>query len=325
MLTVQDVHEAAERLGGVAHRTPVVRSTSLDEAVGHEVFLKAESWQRTGSFKFRGAFNLMSQLTPEQRAAGVCTVSAGNHAQAVALSAQLLGLRASILMPSDAPAAKLAATVGYGAQVHTYDRYSRPQAEAGAAFAAETGMTFVSAYDDARIAAGAATAALELCEDVGQLDVLVAPIGGGGGMAGWGTVVRALLPRATVLGVESALSGVTLASLRAGTRQSVDLRPHLADGQMLSTPGALTFPVMQRVVDDVLLVEDEQILEAMRFLFDRLKLVAEPSGAIATAAVLAGLVPGRGLRVGVVLSGGNCGWQRFAELLAVRPEARADH
>jgi len=318
MLTLEDVHDAAVRLAGVVHRTPVVRSTALDAATGHEVFIKAESWQRTGSFKFRGAFNLMSQLTAEQRASGVCTVSAGNHAQAVALAAKLLGIRAMILMPADAPPTKRAATESYGAQVETYDRYALPQVEAGVAFAERTGMTFVSAYDDSRIAAGAATAALELWEEAGPLDVLVAPIGGGGGMAGWGTVARALAPGSTVLGVESVMSGVTRDSLRAGVRQTVTLQPHLADGQMLSTPGDLTFAVMRNVVDDVLLVSDEQIVEALRFLFDRLKVVAEPSGAIATAAVLAGLVPGRARRVGVLLSGGNCGWARFAELMSRR-------
>ncbi|MDP9101121.1 MAG: threonine/serine dehydratase [Actinomycetota bacterium] len=311
-----DLEAARDRLAGVARRTPVVTSRTLDALTGLTVLLKCENLQRTGSFKFRGAYNLISQLTPQDRSAGVCTISSGNHAQAVALSATLLGLRAQILMPADAPEAKVAATRSYGAEVVTYDRYSLPQVEAGRRFAETTGATFVSAYDDPRIWAGAATAAVELWEDAGPLDVLVAPIGGGGGICGYGAAVKARSPSVRVVGVESAASAVTRTSLAAGERVQVQITPHLADGQMLTTPGALTFPRMQSLVDDVVLVGDDEIVAAMVFLFDRLKLVAEPSGAIATAAVLAGGIGEPGQRVGVVISGGNVGARRFADLVA---------
>ena len=219
-------------------------------------------------------------------------------------------------MPEDAPAAKLAAVEGYGAEITTYDRYSKPQVEAGREFAAATGMTFVPAYDDPRIAAGAGTAALELLEDAGPLDVLVAPIGGGGGMSGYATVVKALHPDARVIGVEAAASAVTKRSLEAGERIRIPVPRHLADGQMLTQPGEWTFEVMRRLVDEIVLVSDDEILAAMAFLFDRLKLVTEPSGAIATAALLAGHVDPAGRRVGAIVSGGNVGLERFMSLMA---------
>ncbi len=228
----------------------------------------------------------------------MCAISSGNHAQAVALSARELGIRAAILMPEDAPAAKLAAVEGYGAEIATYDRYSKPQVQAGREFAERRQMTFVPAYDDPRIAAGAGTAALELLEDAGELDLLLAPVGGGGLMAGCATVIKALYPGARVIGVEA--SGVVKRSLEAGERIQIPVPRHIADGQMLTQPGEWTFEVMRELVDDVVLFTDDEILAAMAFLFDRLKLVTEPSGAIATAALLAGHVEPAGARVGVL-------------------------
>jgi threo-3-hydroxy-L-aspartate ammonia-lyase len=315
MLALEDVRAAARLLDGVAHRTPVMTSRTLDERAGGRVHLKCESFQRGGAFKFRGAFNFLSSLSPEERARGVCAISSGNHAQAVALSARELGVRAAILMPEDAPAAKLAAVEGYGAEITTYDRYSKPQVEAGREFAEERQMTFVPAYDDPRIAAGAGTATLELLEDAGALDLLLAPIGGGGLMSGAATVIKALYPGARVIGVEAEASAVTKRSLEAGERIQIPVPRHLADGQMLTQPGEWTFEVMRELVDEVVLVADDEILAAMAFLFDRLKLVTEPSGAIATAALLAGHVDPAGARVGVLVSGGNVGLERFLDLM----------
>lgn len=319
IVPLEEVRGAAARLEGLANRTPVMRARSLDRLLDCRVLFKCESFQRAGSFKFRGACNVISTLSAEERAAGVCGVSSGNHAQALALAASLFGIRAAILMPEDAPAAKLEATRGYGAEVVTYDRYSRPQATAGLEFAAERGMTFVSAYDDPRIAAGAGTAMLELCEEHGTPDVLFAPVGGGGGLAGYSSVLKTLNPDARVVAVESDASAVTKRSLDAGRRVTVTLAPHLADGQMLTTPGEFTFEVMRETVDDTALVSDAQILEAMAFLSDRMKLVTEPSGAIATAALLAQRRELAGRTVAVMVSGGNVGIARFCKLLARTP------
>src|SRR4051812_1633774 len=296
-------------------------SRTLDRAVGARVHLKCESFQRGGAFKFRGAYNFLSSLSDDERDSGVCAVSSGNHAQAVAIAAGELGISAAILMPEDAPAVKLEATAGYGAEVATYDRYVTPPVVAGARFAEERGATFVPAYDDPRIAAGAGTGALELIEDCGAPDVVVVPIGGGGVMSGWATVIKALNPTVRVVGVENAANASTKLSLEAGRRVTVELRPHLADGQMLTTPGEFTFEVMRRLVDEVVLVTDEEILAAMAFLFDRLKLVTEPSGATSTAALLAGHVKPSG-DVAAVISGGNVGLRRFAELVST-PSGRA--
>ena len=313
MLTIEDVRGAAGRLDGVARRTPVMTSRTLDDVVGAHVLVKCESFQRGGAFKFRGAYNYLCSLSPQERERGVCAVSSGNHAQAVAIAARELGIGAAILMPEDAPPVKLQATAGYGAEIVTYDRYRTPPVVAGRRFAEERGSTFVPAYDDPRIAAGAGTGALELVEEHGAPDVIVVPIGGGGVMSGWATVAKAANARTRVVGVENVANASTRLSLEAGHRVSVELRPHLADGQMLTTPGEFTFEVMRRLVDEVVLVTDGEILAAMAFLFDRLKLVTEPSGATATAALLAGHVKPRGT-VAALISGGNVGLRRFAEL-----------
>lgn len=312
------VQAAAERLRGVAHRTPVMTSRTLDGLTHAPVFLKCESFQRGGSFKFRGAHNFIASLSADELARGVCTVSSGNHAQAVAIAAAELGVPATILMPADAPQAKLDATRAYGAEVVTYDRYSRPQVDAGAAFALERGQTFVTSHDDPRIAAGAGTAALELLDDVGDIDVLLAPVGGGGGLSGYATVVSSRCPGARIVAVEPATSALTRRSLAARRRVEVPFGSHLADGQMLTILGEFTFQVLSTLVDEVALVDDDDILTAMTFLFDRLKLVTEPSGAIATAALLAHPEKFEGRRVGVIISGGNVGVDRFVKLVGQR-------
>jgi threonine dehydratase len=314
-LRLDQVRDAAARLQGVAHRTPVLRSRTLDALVGSRAFLKCESFQRIGAFKFRGAYNAVSRLSPEQLAAGVVAFSSGNHAQAVALAARELGSSAVILMPADAPASKVEAVRGYGAEVVSYDRYADDRLALATALAAEQGRTLVPPYDHLDVMAGQGTVALELLEDGGDLDVLVVPVGGGGLIAGCATAATALRPGIRVLGVEPAASDDTRRSLRAGRRVSVEVPRTIADGQALSEPGELTFPVVQRLVDDIVTVTDEQILEAMRFAFDRLRIVLEPSGATPLAALLAG-VTGAGTRQGLILSGGNIGTDRFLDLLA---------
>ena len=315
MISLDDVHAAARRLDGVAHRTPVLHSRTLDERTGATVMLKAEGLQRTGSFKFRGAFNRIAAIPDAEAAAGVCAWSSGNHAQAVALAAALRGAPATILMPEDAPASKVAATQGYGAEIVRYDRYGESREEIGRALAAERGLVDVPPYDHPLIMAGQGTAALELLEDAGELDALLVCVGGGGLIAGCATAAKGLQPGLRVVGVEPAAGDDTKRSLAAGERVRIPVPRTIADGQQVDAPGELTFPVVQRLVDDVLLATDEQIVAAMRFLFERLKVVAEPSGACALAALLADPNPFRGMRVGVTLSGANVGADRFAELL----------
>ncbi len=316
MIDSDDVRRAAGRLRGVAHRTPVVTSRTLDERTGARVFVKAENLQRTGSFKFRGAYNALAALDPATRERGVVAFSSGNHAQAVALAAALHDVPATIVMPADTPAAKLAATRGYGAQVVTYDRYTEDRAAIGAALAAERGQTLVPPYDHPDVMAGQGTVALELVEDVGPLDVLLVCVGGGGLIAGCATAAKALVAGIAVVGVEPEAGDDTRRSLAAGERVAIEVPRTIADGQQVTTPGALTFPVVQRLVDDVVVVSDGDIVDAMAFLFDFTKLVSEPSGACALAALLSGAADVAGLRVGVTLSGGNVGLERFLSLMA---------
>jgi threo-3-hydroxy-L-aspartate ammonia-lyase len=310
VIELADVRRAAERLAGVAHRTPVLTSRTLDELTGSRVFLKAECLQRAGAFKFRGAYNKLASL-PEGR--DVIAYSSGNHAQAVALAARLRGVHATIVMPEDAPAAKLEATRGYGAEVVTYDRWTESREEIGNRLAAEHGLELVRPYDDPLVMAGQGTVALELLEDVPDLDVLVAPISGGGLIAGCATVAEALRPEIRVVGVEPSAGDDTARSLAAGERVNVGIPRTIADGLGAPEPGELTFAVNRELVDEVVTVEDDELVEAMVFLFDRLKLVVEPSGAAGVAALLQGRLP-RG-RVGIVISGGNVGAARFAELV----------
>jgi len=312
-ISIDDVHAAAARLDGVAHRTPLLRSRTLDARVGGAIALKAENLQRAGAFKFRGAFNAVAALRPD----GVCTVSSGNHAQALALAAREHGARATILMPRDAPASKRAATEGYGAEVIEFDRYADDREALGVALAAARGLTLVHPYDEPLVMAGQGTVALELATEVDDLDAVVVPVGGGGLIAGVATAVKALAPHARVVGVEPEAGDDVARSLRAGERVSVDVPQTIADGQQVTTPGERTWEVIRALVDDVVTVSDGEIVDAMRLLFERVKVVAEPSGATALAAALAGRVGARGGgTVGVVISGGNVDAARFAALTA---------
>ena len=314
-LTLADVQAAAGRIKGFAHRTPVLTSRTLNERVGAEVFLKAENFQRIGAFKFRGAFNAISRLSPEQLASGVAAYSSGNHAQAVALAARLAGTSAVILMPEDAPPTKVAATKGYGAEVVTYDRYTGDRTALATALAEERGVALIPPYDHYDVMAGQGTVALELIEEVGQLGALLAPIGGGGLIAGCATAAVELSPGIRVIGVEPEAGDDTARSLAAGERVEIGVPRTIADGQAIPIPGELTFEINRRLLAGVELVSDDEIRAAMVFAFERLKLVLEPSGACALAALLAGRIEDLPSRVGVVLSGGNVGLERFLELL----------
>ncbi len=316
LITIDDVRAAAARIAGVAHRTPVVTSATLDGLVGASVHLKCENLQRGGAFKFRGAYNRMSRLSETELATGVFAFSSGNHAQAVAIAAGLLGTSATILMPEDAPAAKVAATRGYGAEIVTYDRYTQDREALGTAMADERGLVLIPPYEHPLVMAGQGTTGLELVEDAGDLDLFLCCIGGGGLMAGCSTAVRALSPGARIVGIEPAAANDTQRSLAAGERVDIGVPRTIADGLQANVPGELTFSVNRRTVDEIVTVTDAQIVEAMRFAFERLKLVVEPSGAVGIAALLSGVVqPAPGARVGVVISGGNIGAGRFAELV----------
>ncbi|WP_432055776.1 pyridoxal-phosphate dependent enzyme [Streptomyces sp. bgisy022] len=317
-VTLDDVQAAAERLWGVAHRTPVLRSRTLDAIVGAEVHLKAENFQRGGAFKFRGAYHAASRLSPEQLSRGIAAYSSGNHAQAVALAARELGTRAVIVMPEDAPRSKRTATEAYGAEVVTYDRYTGDRVALAESLATERGLTVVPPYEHPDVIAGQGTAALELLDETGGLDALIAPVGGGGLVAGSATAVKGRHPRARVIGVEPETGDDTLRSLRAGRRVGIPVPHTIADGQALHIPGELTFAVNRRLLDDVVLVGDDEIRDAMRFAFERLKIVLEPSGATPLAALLTGRVGPLPERVGVILSGGNVDAERFARLCGPR-------
>ena len=316
VIELEDVERAAQRLAGVTHRTPVLTSRTLDERVGGQVHVKAECFQRGGAFKFRGAYNKISSLDENALRRGVLAYSSGNHAQAVVIAAALLGSHATIVMPEDAPAAKLDATRGYGAEIVIYDRWAESREELGAELAEERGLELVRPYDDPLVMAGQGTVALELLEDAPGLDLLLVPVSGGGLVAGCSTAAKALRPGIRVVGVEPEAGDDTRRSLAAGARVRIDVPRTIADGLQATEPGELTFEVNRQRVDEVVTVSDEEIVEAMVFLFDRLKLVAEPSGAVGVAALLSGRVDARDRSVGVVLSGGNVGAARFAELVA---------
>jgi threonine dehydratase len=315
-LGLADVREAAERLRGVANRTPVLTSRTLDELTGATVFVKAESFQRGGAFKFRGAFNRISRL--EGRSRGVATYSSGNHAQAVALAASIVGLPAVVVMPGDAPRAKLEATLAYGAEIVTYNRYGEDRERLGRAVAKDRGFDLVPPYEDPLVMAGQGTAALELLDESGPLDVLVVPVGGGGLIAGSATVAKGMQPGIEVVGVEPAAGDDTRRSLAAGRRIKIPVPRTIADGLQVDAPGELTFEVNRRLVDRIEVVSDEDIVRAMAFLFERMKLVVEPSGAVGVAALLTGAIEVGGRRAGVILSGGNVSVRRFVQLVSER-------
>jgi threo-3-hydroxy-L-aspartate ammonia-lyase len=316
VIDLDDVRRAAARLDGVAHRTPRIASRTLDERTGATAGLKPENFQRVGAFKFRGAYNAVASLPKAERDRGVLAASSGNHAQALALAAALHDVPATILMPEDAPPSKAAATAGYGARIVRFDRYADDREALMAEWREREGLTIVHPYDDERVMAGQGTAALELLEDGGQLDLLLVPVGGGGLIAGCATAARALCPECEVIGVEPEAGDDTRRSLAAGERVRVPVGRTIADGQQLDQPGKQTFAVIRERVAAVVTVSDAEIVEAMRFAFERLKLVLEPSGASALAALLSGHVEAAGRRTGVILSGGNVDVTRFCALVA---------
>ena len=318
-ITADDVRAAAARLDDVAHRTPVITSRRLDERVGDgaRVLLKCENLQRTGSFKFRGGYNAVASLTTEQRAAGVVAFSSGNHAQGVALGAKLLGVDAVIVMPTDAPPNKLAATRGYGATVITYDRYTESREAIGDELSEQQGRTLIKPYDHPPVMAGQGTTTLELLEDHPDVDTVVVCLGGGGLLLGSATIATSINPAIELFGVEPEAGDDHRRSRAAGERVTIDVPRTIADGQQTTAPGELTWPINNAHVADFAAVTDAEIVDTMRFLFDTTKLVAEPSGASALAAVLHGHVPTTDRTIGVTISGGNIDAGRFAELLSM--------
>ena len=308
------VEAASQRLAGHAHRTPVMTSRTMNAELGAEVFFKCENLQRMGAFKFRGAFNALSRFDERQRKAGVVTFSSGNHAQAIALSASLLGMPATIVMPNDAPAMKVAATRGYGGKVVLYDRYTEDREAIGRKLAEEHGMTLIPPYDHPDVIAGQGTAAKELIEDVGHLDALFVCLGGGGLLAGSALSVRALSPQSRIYGVEPEAGNDGQRSFRSGEIVHIDTPATIADGAQTQHLGQYTFAIIRRDVDDILTATDAALVEAMRFFASRMKLIVEPTGCLGLAAARGLGEQLRGLRVGIVISGGNVDLARFCAL-----------
>ena len=320
LVTYAHIAEAAVRLRGIAHRTPVMTSQTVDERTGGRVYFKCENFQRAGAFKFRGAYNALSSLSPEERARGVLTYSSGNHAQAVALAGRLLGAPVTVVMPKDAPAVKVAATRGYGGEVVLYDRSGGPtREEIGARLAAERGLLVIPPYDHPDVVAGQGTAASELFEEVGPLDLLLVPCGGGGLLSGCAVAARHLVPRCRVVGVEPAAADDATRSFRTRVLHSVTNPDTIADGARTPSLGKVTFPLVLQHVDDMVTVSEEAIVSATVFLWGRLKVVVEPTGALGAAALLDRVVQARDQRVGVILSGGNVDFE------AVLARARGRH
>ncbi len=316
MLQYADIEAAARRLRGVAHRTPVLTSSTLDARLGLKVFMKAENLQRMGAFKFRGGFNAVSVLSDAQRARGVVAFSSGNHAQAVALAARLHGCRATIVMPADAPSAKLEATRAYGAEVIVYDRYTQDRAAIARDLVAERGAALIPPYDHLPVMAGQGTTALELIEDAGPLDALVVCAGGGGLLSGCAVAARHALPGIRLFAAEPERGNDLQQSLRSGRIVSIEVPHTICDGQQTQSVGAQPFEVIQALVEDGLTATDRQVVAAMRFAFESMKIVLEPSGACALACLMAHPERFAGQRVGVTLSGGNIAADRFAALMS---------
>lgn len=314
------VTDAAERLAGAAHITPVMTSRTLNASLGAELFLKCENFQRIGAFKFRGAYNAMSRLSAQERARGVLTFSSGNHAQAVALTGRLLGIATTVVMPQDAPAIKRAATEAYGAKVILYDPRERSREEIARALQQQQGFTLIPPYDHIDVVAGQGTAALELCRQAGGIDQLLVPCGGGGLLSGCAIAARGLNPNCTVIGVEPEVADDATRSFYSRTLQTVKNPPTIADGTRTPCLGKITFPLVLAHVQAMQTVSEEAIMEAVRLLFFRQKLVVEPSGALGLAALLSGRVKARG-RVGIILSGGNIDGPTMTRILAGGPQA----
>jgi threonine dehydratase len=312
-----DVQSAAERLRGQAHRTPVVTSRTFDQIAGCRVFFKCENLQRGGAFKFRGAYNALSQLTPGQQKCGVVAFSSGNHAQGLALAAKVLGVPATVVMPSDAPQIKVSATRGYGAEIVFYDRLMGDREAIARQLATERRLTIIPPFDHPHIIAGQGTAALELFQDVPDLDFLLTPVGGGGLISGCATAAIAMCPSVRVVGVETEPANDAWLSLSTGQRVTIPVPDTIADGIRTTSLGVITFEIMQRLVDDIVLVADADVIDAMRFMLLRMKLLVEPTGAVPVAALMAHKVPGvEGKRVGVVVSGGNADPALLAQVLS---------
>ncbi|MGB7180483.1 MAG: threo-3-hydroxy-L-aspartate ammonia-lyase [Burkholderiaceae bacterium] len=315
-VSFSNVQAAARRLAGVAHRTPVLTSRTANQLTGAQLFFKAENLQRIGAFKFRGAYNALAVLDEAKRRQGVLAYSSGNHAQAVALAASLLGIAATIVMPEDAPASKLAATRGYGAQVVLYNRYEQDRAELAQALAAERSLTVIPPYDHVDVIAGQGTAALELLEDTGPLDALVVCVGGGGLISGCALAAHGLAPNCEVIGIEPAAGNDAQQSMARGEIVRIDVPHTIADGAQTQFVGGLTFPIMQALVSRIDVVSDDELIQTMRWFAERMKIVVEPTGCLASAAVLQDKLDLRGKRVGIIISGGNVDVSRYAQLLA---------
>ncbi len=314
--TYEDVAAAAERIAGIAHRTPVLTSRTADARTGARLFFKAENLQRGGAFKFRGAYNAIAKLPAEARRRGVVAFSSGNHAQAIAYAGALQGVPTVIIMPHDAPAMKVAATRGYGAEVVPYDRYTEDREAIGQRLSAERGLTLVPPYDHDDVIAGQGTAAKELFEEVGPLDLLLVCLGGGGLLSGSALAARALSPGCRVIGVEPEAGNDGQQSFRSGSVVRIPVPTTIADGAQTTYLGARTFPLIKALVADIVTVSDAQLVEAMRFFVERMKIVVEPTGCLAAAAALEGVAPVEGQRVGVILSGGNVDPKALARYLA---------
>lgn len=314
--TFDDVVAASQRLSGVAHRTPVLTSRTADARSGASLFFKCENYQRMGAFKFRGGYNAIANLSEAQRRAGVVTFSSGNHAQAIALAAQILGVKAVIIMPLDAPAAKRAATEGYGGEVVTYDRYKEDREAVARRIQEERGMTLIPPYDHADVVAGQGTAARELFEEVGELDFLFVCLGGGGLLSGSALAARALSPNCKVIGVEPEAGNDGQQSFRSGSIVRIDTPKTLADGAATTHLGEITFALIKAHVDDIVTVSDAQLVAMLRFFAERMKMVVEPTGCLGAAAAMSGEFPLAGKRVGIIISGGNVDLKSYGGLLA---------
>jgi threonine dehydratase len=317
-ISFDDIRAAAARLDGIAHRTPARTSRTANQRTGGELFFKCENFQRMGAFKFRGGYNALVQFTPEQKKHGVLAFSSGNHAQAIALSARLLGMPSVIVMPKDSPAAKIAATRGYqagenGSEVVLFDRFTENREDIGAKIATERGMTVIPPYDHPHVIAGQGTAALELIEEVGTLDALFVCVGGGGLLAGSAIAAHELSPGIAMYGVEPEAGNDVQQSFTRGERVRIDTPSTIADGAQTNQVGALTFPVIQKLVKGMLTVTDDQLIETMRLFAERMKMVVEPTGCLGAAAAMSGKVDLTGKRVGVIISGGNVDLAKFGE------------
>ncbi|HCJ6374489.1 threo-3-hydroxy-L-aspartate ammonia-lyase [Citrobacter sp. RHBSTW-00671] len=318
-MTLPDYHDvaaAAERIAGYANKTPVMTSRTVNEEFGADVFFKCENFQRMGAFKFRGAMNALRQFTPQQRAAGVVAFSSGNHAQAIALSAKLLGIPATIIMPHDAPAAKVAATKGYGGHVVMYDRYTEDREKIGRDLAEKQGLTLIPPYDHPHVIAGQGTATKELIEEVGALDALFVCLGGGGLLSGSALAARHLSPDCLIYGVEPEAGNDGQQSFRSGKIVHIDTPKTIADGAQTQHLGQHTFPLIQKHVNDILTVSDDELIAAMKFIAERMKMVVEPTGCLGFAAARARKADLRGKKIGIIISGGNVDISRYSEFLA---------